>query len=351
MSRETRWTECLTCGLKVVLWNHNVDELFKRGRLRTRKPAYVVRRDYGASELKRVYGKNLMRGLQYSLALNLLLVGCYWGVCYREPAADTQAVTVRLTKYADLFPPPRIPEKTFGLTAYPIAQRSTGANRIHERQVIHAGPKNKLKHAPVAARGFGEVKGDLPSAPGANKMDPAKFLADNSNDDALQSDELNAAGGGANSNDKFPGGKLLASRDGTLPGGNVHSGVGANVRNIIGGEGDNGGGQGGDDERLGGGDGGTFGYSMSWLDGGVRRKISGALPKYPSGVNVEAQIDILAVVAPDGSVKSVQPAQKGNSKLENAAMRELRYWKFEPLRFSVPQIDQTCVVTFNFKLR
>ena len=37
------------------------------------KPAYAIRRDYGAQELKRVYGKNLMRGLRYSLVVNLLL--------------------------------------------------------------------------------------------------------------------------------------------------------------------------------------------------------------------------------------------------------------------------------------
>ncbi len=316
-----------------------------------RRPAFVVARDYGAQELKRVYGKNLMRGLQYSVVLNLLFVGCYWGVNYLEPPAETQSVAVKLTKYADLFPPPRIPEKTFGLSAYPVLNQSTGANQVHGRPVVHPGPESKLHRAPIAAKGFGDVQGDLPSAPGAKKMDPAKFLADNSNDDAPLSDELNATGGGGNNDDRFRGGKLIASKDGIVPEGNAHSGVGTNIHNIIGGEGNNDGGQGGDAEKFGGGNGGTFGYSMSWLNGGVRRKISGALPKYPSGVNVEAQIDILAVVAPDGSVKSVQPAQKGNSKLENAAMRELRYWKFEQLRVSVPQIDQTCVVTFNFKLK
>ncbi len=318
-----------------------------------KKPAFVVPRDYGATELKRVYGRNMMRGLQMSVALNLLLVGCYWGIYSLEPPAESQSVTVRLTKYADLFPPPRIPEKTFGMTAYPnpVVEHSSGANQVHGRSVRHPGPENKRNRAPIAAKGFGEIKGGLPSAPGANKIDPAKYLADNSRDDAPLYDELNASGGGGNNDDRFRGGKLIPSNDGSVPEGNAHSGVGTNIRNVIGGEGNNGGGQGGNAEKFGGGNGGAFGYSMNWLNGGVRRKLRGALPTYPPGANVEAQIDILAIVTPDGSVKSVQPAQKGNSRLEDAAMGKLRYWKFEPLRSSVPQIDQTCVVTFNFKLK
>ena len=91
--------------------------------------------------------------------------------------------------------------------------------------------------------------------------------------------------------------------------------------------------------------------SMQWGDGGIRRKISGALPEYPSGVKVEAQIRIELVVLPDGSVKSLRPVQKGNTKLEEAAMRETRLWMFEPLSESTPQRNQTCLVTFNFRLR
>ncbi len=91
--------------------------------------------------------------------------------------------------------------------------------------------------------------------------------------------------------------------------------------------------------------------SMQWSDGGTRRKISGALPEYPSGVNVEAQIKIETTVQPDGGVKALRPAQKGNTKLEEAAMKEVRLWKFEPLRKSSPQRDQTCLVIFNFLLR
>lgn len=92
-------------------------------------------------------------------------------------------------------------------------------------------------------------------------------------------------------------------------------------------------------------------FSIQWMQGGTRRKLSGDLPKYPAGTNVEAQIKILTVVLPDGSVKSTQPAQKANTAMEDAAMKEVRFWKFEPLRSSQPQQEQTCVVTFLFTLR
>lgn len=316
-----------------------------------KKPAFVIQRDYGAPELKRIYGKNLMRGLRYSVVLNLVAVGSYWGIYFVEPHTETQSVAVRLTKYEELVPPPRLSDKYFGMSAYPVVTQSSGGNNVHALPTIHPGPQNKLKRAPLAARGFGDMQKELPSAPGSNKIDPSKFLANNSNDGATAYDELNTSGAGGNSDERFRGGKLIASKDGIVPSGNAHSGVGTNIHNVLGGEGDNGGGQGGDADKFGGGNGGSFGYSMSWLQGGMRRKLSGALPEYPGGVNVEAQVGILAVVTPDGSVKSVQPAQKANSRLESAAMKELRYWKFEPLRSSSPQIDQTCIVTFNFKLK
>jgi len=95
----------------------------------------------------------------------------------------------------------------------------------------------------------------------------------------------------------------------------------------------------------------NIGVAMEWSQGGTRRKLSGALPSYPPGVTVEAQIKIEATVSPDGGVRSVRPAQKGNARLEEAAMREVRLWMFEPLTSAAPQRDQTCLITFNFRLR
>jgi hypothetical protein len=314
---------------------------------------FVFKREYGASELKRVYGKNLMRGLGCSLVVNILALGAYWGTVSIEPAVKSSSLTVRITKYEELGTPPSLTGVSFGLSAYPVVKEpAQSSGNKHARPRVRPGPRTTPRKENVAARGFGKIRGDLPSAPGANKIDPAKLLP--SNDPAIKTrpvDDLNAFGAGGNSDDRFRGGTLVASKDANVPSGDALSGVGTNPHNVLGGEGDNGGGQGGDADRFGSGSGDAFGYSLSWLRGGTRRKLSGALPQYPAGVNVEANIGILAVVAPDGSIKSVQPAQKADSRLENAAMKELRYWKFERLRSSAPQIDQTCVVTFVFKLK
>ena len=104
-------------------------------------------------------------------------------------------------------------------------------------------------------------------------------------------------------------------------------------------------------ETMGQGSGTSVSYYMQWSDGGTRRKISGALPEYPRGANVEAQIKLEAVVLPDGTIKSLKPLQKGNTRLEEAAMKEVRLWRFEPLKSSVPQREQSCSIAFNFQLR
>jgi outer membrane biosynthesis protein TonB len=105
-------------------------------------------------------------------------------------------------------------------------------------------------------------------------------------------------------------------------------------------------------ESQGPGGGGTgVSFGLEWPEGGTRKKISGNLPAYPPGVNVEAQIRLETVVGPDGSVRSVRPVQKGNAKLEEAAMKEVWFWKFEPLRLTSRQQDQTCYIVFNFRLR
>lgn len=102
---------------------------------------------------------------------------------------------------------------------------------------------------------------------------------------------------------------------------------------------------------VGRGSGPGVGYSVQWMAGGNRKMVSGELPEYPSGTNVEAQIKILAVVQPDGAIKTVQPVQKANTRLEDAAMRAVRQWRFEPLRSGQSQLDQNCVITFLFKLK
>jgi TonB family protein len=93
------------------------------------------------------------------------------------------------------------------------------------------------------------------------------------------------------------------------------------------------------------------GYSVDWGDGGSRRLLSGDLPAYPEGAGVEAQIRLEAVVTPGGTIASVRPIQKADTRLEDAALSSVRRWVFEPLPKSVAPRNQTCLITFNYRLR
>jgi hypothetical protein len=37
--------------------------------------------------------------------------------------------------------------------------------------------------------------------------------------------------------------------------------------------------------------------------------------------------------------------------LENAAIKEVRAWKFQSLQYTQPALDQVCTITFNFKVK
>jgi len=92
-------------------------------------------------------------------------------------------------------------------------------------------------------------------------------------------------------------------------------------------------------------------YALEWEGDVTRRKVSGDIPEYPPGVNVEAVIRLRATVFPDGSVKSVQPVQRGNPRLEEVAQSAVRYWRFEQLSRGQPQVEQDCYITFHFTLQ
>jgi TonB family protein len=100
-----------------------------------------------------------------------------------------------------------------------------------------------------------------------------------------------------------------------------------------------------------GGLGNNIGYSMQWAGGGNRKLLTGDKPVYPAGVNISAQIKLKVSVQPDGTVRSASPAQKGDTRLENAAISKVKLWKFEPLLSAQPQIEQLCTITFNFTLK
>ncbi|HTP12497.1 MAG TPA: hypothetical protein VMM37_02675 [Bacteroidota bacterium] len=294
-----------------------------------------------------------MRGLSCSLVLNLLAVGSYWGFFNPQTEVHASDQPERITLYQELTLPPSLGDTQFGLKYYPVVSQPSGLPKYSSRKVNkRPGPRGNKEPQNLPARGFGERSADLPSAPGSKKIEPDKLLADNQLPfDGRKYDSQDEAGAGGDSHDRFLGGTPVAAKQGDVPFGNARTGIGVNPHNVEGGEGNGGGGQGGDADRFGSGSGDQFGYSMSWIGGGTRKKLTGAIPSYPPGVNVEARISILAVVSPDGSIKSVRPVQKANTALENAAMKELRYWKFEPLRRTAPQLDQSCVVSFLFKLK
>ena len=159
-------------------------------------------------------------------------------------------------------------------------------------------------------------------------------------------DHHDIAGGSGESREPWrKGGNPVPGKSGEPPSGVDHSGIGSSSKPSAGttpyglGSGENGEGEGGG------------GFSLQWLHGMTRRKLSGELPKYPQGATVSAQVRILTTVFPDGTVRSVQPQQKANSLLEEAAMNAIRFWKFEPLVASLPQVEQTCIITFSFKLK
>jgi TonB family protein len=92
-------------------------------------------------------------------------------------------------------------------------------------------------------------------------------------------------------------------------------------------------------------------YGVQWMNGISRRRTGGEVPMYPPDVNMSAQIKLRVVVLPNGNVKSATPLQKGNTRLENAAMNKVKFWRFEPLLSAQPQVEQICDITFNFELK
>lgn len=102
---------------------------------------------------------------------------------------------------------------------------------------------------------------------------------------------------------------------------------------------------------IGAGSGSGFGYDIDWGGGGRRRIYSYNVPEYPSGANKELDIKIRFTILPDGSVGKIFLLAKGDTRLENSAISSLRQWRFEPLRSQQPQIEQTAVIVFPFRLQ
>jgi hypothetical protein len=300
---------------------------------------------YGAVELVQSYRKNLRRGLTVSFVLHGLLIGAYWLFFYNNPA-DSATREVRITTYEEMAVNPGVGQSEFGLKFHPVLtiQAESGDEPVKVARPSKGFTTRKPNAQP---RAMGLGIGDMPSVLPNDKINANSLAPVEENS---QWDRNDPVGGNNNREEvnNVRGGRPVIGRDGAVPSGSAASGIGSAAKPAPGIYGT--GGRGGTD-FFGNGSGGGIGYSMKWLQGGMRRKIAGDLPKYPSGSKVEAEIRLFAVVMPDGTIEALHPAQKADSRLEDAALKEVRYWRFEPLKPSQPQVDQTCEISFLFTLK
>jgi protein TonB len=96
---------------------------------------------------------------------------------------------------------------------------------------------------------------------------------------------------------------------------------------------------------------GSFGFDIDWGGQGTRRIYSYILPDYPEGVNKEIDIRLKFSIRPDGTVGTILPLTKADTRLENAAINSLRQWRFESLSPGQKQMEQAAVIVFPYRLR
>jgi len=96
---------------------------------------------------------------------------------------------------------------------------------------------------------------------------------------------------------------------------------------------------------------GSFGFDIEWGGKGIRKIYSFKLPKYPGGVIKEADIKLQFTILPDGTIGTIFPKIKADTRLENAAINSLRQWRFEALDPSQKQVEQTAVIVFPYRLQ
>jgi outer membrane biosynthesis protein TonB len=96
---------------------------------------------------------------------------------------------------------------------------------------------------------------------------------------------------------------------------------------------------------------GSFGFDIDWGGKGTRKIYSYSLPSYPEGVYKEIDIRLRFTILPDGTVGTILPLTKADTRLENAAINSLRQWRFEPLSGSQRQSEQAAVINFPYRLQ
>ena len=81
------------------------------------------------------------------------------------------------------------------------------------------------------------------------------------------------------------------------------------------------------------------------------RKILERSPPPQVKVKVEAEIEMMLYVLPDGIVDRVIPSVKGDAELERIAIQYLKEWRFVPLPKDQPQVEQWGTIPIKFKLQ
>ncbi|RPI06243.1 MAG: energy transducer TonB [Ignavibacteriae bacterium] len=308
---------------------------------------------YGAKELQRVYIRQMSAAFIFAVALTIAILSSLQWIINPDSFNPPPQHVVRIVAYSEIELPHSFSSVEIGMDAYPVIQdhsASSEASLLDESHPASAyrSTTNSRKQRIPGERLSGEGLGSLPGPIGVDKIqadDKSSYPNDMGNIDA-PADRHDIAGGSGESSEPWrKGGRPVAGKSGEPPSGVDRSGIGSSSRPSAGttpyGFGS---GEGGDGV-------GNGAFSLRWLQGMTRRKLSGELPKYPQGTNVSAQVRILTIVLPDGTVRSVQPEQKANRLLEDAAMKAVRFWKFEPLASSLPQVEQSCIITFSFKLK
>jgi len=96
---------------------------------------------------------------------------------------------------------------------------------------------------------------------------------------------------------------------------------------------------------------GNFGFDIDWGGKGTRKIYSFILPQYPDGVKKEVNIKLQFTILPDGTVGTIIPKMKADTRLENAAINSLRQWRFEALSQNQKQMEQSAIIVFPYRLQ
>jgi len=96
---------------------------------------------------------------------------------------------------------------------------------------------------------------------------------------------------------------------------------------------------------------GSFGFDIDWGGKGIRKIYSFTLPGYPKGVKKEIDIKLQFTILPDGTIGTIIPKIKADTRLENAAINSLRQWRFEALSTTQKQVEQKAVIVFPYRLQ